>query len=165
MSGTTWTLPTPSGGSSGLPASEAESQDATFYGVDVWFDVSKPDSTGEANYVISPSGDLTLVTGREALRQSLIRRILTDPGEWPSLPDYGVGARQYVKGKNTASKRAELETRIRAQFLRDPRVLRVDLVTVAQLPDGKPGIVISAIITPRGRLRGDQPLPVQLEVR
>lgn len=161
-----WTLPVPSSGSSGVPASEQESQDALFYGVDIWFDVAAADPiTGQANYVISPAGDFTIVTGREALRQSLIRRTITSPDEWKLLPDYGCGARQYVKAKNTAARRAELETRIRAQYLRDKRVLRVDTATVTPLSDGSAGIRISVIVTPRGRLRDDQPLPVLIEVR
>jgi len=165
MSGPSWFLPTPSGGSSGVPASEQASQDALFYGEDIWHDVATADVNGEADYVVTSAGDWAVVTGREALRQSLMRRTITNPGEWPTLPDYGVGARQYVKARNTASVRAELESRIRSQYLRDPRVHSVDLVTVAQLADGSPGIVISVLVTPRGRLRTDKPMPVRLEIR
>jgi len=152
-------------GASGLPDVELADQVGRFFGVDIWFDVSEADTQGEANYTITPAGDLTVVTDREALRQSLLRRAITNPGEWETVPNYGCGLRQYLKAKNTASNRTEIEQRVRSQFLRDPRVLRVDLVTVSPLPDGKPGIVLSSIVIPRGRLRGDQPLPVQLEVR
>lgn len=141
-------------------------QDGTFFGEDIWFSVAEPDpATGQANYVITASGDLAVATGLEVLRQSLVRRTITNPGDMPTAPDYGVGARQYVKGRNTLAKRQELESRVRAQYLRDPRVLTVDLVTVAQLDDGEPGIKISAFVTPRGRLRGDRPLPILLEIR
>lgn len=150
---------------SGLTSADLAKQEANFGGFDIWFDVSHPDASGEANYVITPAGDLTIVTGREALRQSLIRRTLTSPGEWATLPGYGVGAKDYVKGRNTPAARAELESRIRAQYLRDHRVARVDLVTVTPLDDGSPGIKISVTVTPRGRLRSDQPLPVHLELR
>lgn len=166
MSGPSWTLPTPANGYQGVPSSEIASQDRRFYGRDIYFEIAAPDvALGQANYVTTAAGDWAAVEGREALRQSLIRRLVTSPGEWATKPDYGVGARQYVKARNTASVRKELESRIRAQFMRDPRVLSVDIVTVAQLDDGAPGLKISVQVTPRGRLRTDQPLPVRLEVR
>lgn len=166
MSGPGWQVPTTSPSYGDVPASEQATQEARFYGSDIWFDIAAPDvQLGEANYVVTAAGDLALATGREALRQSLIRRLITAPGEWATLPDYGVGARAYVKAKNTRSVRAELESKIRAQFLRDPRVHSVDLVTVTQLDDGSPGLKISIQVTPRGRLRTDKPLPVQLEIR
>lgn len=166
MSGPGWLLPSPGNGYSSVPASEQASQEARFYGSDVWFDVSKPDEeTGEADYVTTPDGDLTLVTGREALRQSLIRRLITEPGEWAMVPEYGVGAVSFVKAKNSPATRAELESRIRSQFLRDPRVHSVDIVTVTPLDDGSPGVKISIQVTPKGRLRTDKPLSVQLEIR
>lgn len=166
MSGPTWTLPNPPNGYQAVPSSEIDDQESRFYGEDIYFDIARPDvELGQADYTITASGDWAPVSGREALRQSLLRRLLTSPGEWQTKPEYGVGARQYVKAKNTASKRAELESRIRAQFLRDPRVQSVDLASVSRLEDGSPGIRITVIVTPRGRLRSDQPLPVNLEIR
>lgn len=166
MSGPSWSLPTPSGGTSGVPSSERAAQEALFFGEDIWFDVATADPIhGQADYVVDPTGDWTAVTGREALRQSLLRRLITSPGEWATVPEYGVGARQYVKARNTRSVRAELESRIKSQFLRDPRVHSVDLVTVDRLDDGSPGVKISVLVTPKGRLRSDKPLPVQLEIR
>lgn len=165
MSGPSWILPTPPSGSSGVPAAEQASQDARFFGEDVWFDVARVDVNGEADYVVDAAGDWTVVTGREALRQSLLRRLITSPGEWQTVPDYGVGARQYVKSRNTATVRAELQSRIRSQFLRDARVHSVDMVIVDHLDDGSAGVKISVLVTPRGRLRTDKALPVYLEVR
>lgn len=166
MSGPSFTLPVPPNGYQGVPDSEAQSQGSRFFGVDIHLDVAAPDLTfGQAHYVTTAAGDWAVARGREALRQSLIRRIITSPGEWQTKPDYGVGARQYVKAKNTATVRAELESRIRAQFSRDVRVLSVDLVTIAQLDDGSSGVKISVTVTPRGRLRTDQPLVVALEIR
>lgn len=150
---------------SGLPASEQASQDAVFFGEDIWFDVAGDlTGKGEGNYVITAGGDLQTATGREALRQSLIRRTITSPEEWPTLPGFGVGAGDYVKAKNTPAVRAELEAKIRTQYLRDPRVESVDLVAVWPLENG-PGLKISVNVTPRGRLRTDRPLSVQLEIR
>jgi phage baseplate assembly protein W len=159
-------LPFELGGTGGgLTEAEIAAQVGKFFGGDIWFDVSQPDQTGHANYVITPAGDVAMVSEHEALRQSLIRRYLTNPGDWKTAPNYGAGCRQYVKGKNTAAERAELESRVRAQSLRDPRVLTVDLATVTPLEDGSPGIRLSVKITPKGRLRGDQALPIHLEIR
>lgn len=165
MTAPSWTLQTPSSGASGVPASESIDQASKFFGLDIWFDVAMPGSDGQATYVVTPAGDVTVASGREALRQSLTRRLITNPGDWKTVPEYGVGARQYVKGKNTPSRRAELESRIRAQFMRDPRVLRVALAMVTPLDDGSPGLRVSVSVIPVGRLRSDQALPVQIEVR
>lgn len=166
MPGPTFTISDPPSGYQGTPESEQQSQDARFYGVDIWLDIAAPDVTlGQAHYVTTAAGDWAVARGREALRQSLMRRIVTNPGDWQTKPDYGVGARQYVKAKNTSTKRAELESRIRSQFARDVRVHSVDIVTIAELDDGSPGVKISVTVTPRGRLRTDKPLEVSLEVR
>ena len=165
MPGPTFTVPDPTAGYVGTPESERENQDARFYGSDIWLDVGAPDvELGAAQYVTTAAGDWHLATGREALRQSLLRRLITNPGDWQTKPDYGVGARQYVKAKNTSSVRAELESRIRSQFARDVRVHSVDMVSVYPLDDGTPGLKISILVTPKGRLRSDQPLVVAMEV-
>lgn len=165
MSGPSFLLPNPPSGYQGTPESEQIEQSNRFYGSDIWLDVAAPDvQLGQAKYVTTAAGDWALARGREALRQSLLRRLVTNPGEWQTKPDYGVGARQYVKAKNTSTARAELESRIRTQFARDPRVHSVQLVTLTPLDDGTPGVKISIQVTPRGRLRSDRPLEVQMEV-
>lgn len=138
----------------------------TFYGYDIWLDIAAPDvQLGGANYIVTPAGDWAVVRELEALRQSLIRRTVTDPSEWPTLRNFGVGAQQYVKGRNTPSVRAELEGRIRSQYLADPRVQAVETVLITPLDDGSPGIRILVDVTPKGRLRSDKALPIALEVR
>jgi len=165
MPGPIFVIPEPPNGFVGTPASESASQDARFYGSDIWLNVAAPDvELGRARYVTTAAGDWALATGRESLRQSLMRRLITNPGDWQTKPDYGVGARQYVKAKNTSSVRAELESRIRAQFSRDVRVHSVDLVTLDRLDGDAPGIKISVLVTPRGRLRTNKVLTVALEV-
>lgn len=148
---------------SGLSTAAQAARDAAFFGEDIWYAAVHDDGSGE--YVITPAGDLQVAVGREALRQALIRRLITDPDEWPTLPDYGVGARRYVKAKNTPSVRAELESRTRSQFARDRRVEAVNVVLVAQLGDGSPGVRVTVQVTPRGRLRGDRALAFATEVR
>lgn len=163
MSDPVFTIPTPGDGTSGVASSDKAAQQAKFYGEDIWYDISKPNAAKQTpDYVVNSAGDWTLATGLEALRQSLLRRLLTNPGEWKTKPKYGVGARQYVKAKNTAANRAELEARIRSQFLQDPRVDSIASVTITALFDG--GLQISVFVIAAGKLRNDLPLPVQLEI-
>ena len=82
------------------------------------------------DYAVTKAGDWSTVTGKKALSQSLRRRLITDPGEWQTLPDFGVGARAFVKARNTQANRDELERRIRTQFLTDPRVDSIEHVTI-----------------------------------
>jgi phage baseplate assembly protein W len=165
VSGPTFILPTPGVGYVGTPATDAESQDARFFGKDIWFSVDAPGAAdGDANWLVDASGDWTAVTGLEALRQSLLRRIITNPGEWRTKPDYGAGARLYVKAKNTAGMREELAGRIKSQLLADPRVESIDLVVVTPLDDGSPGIKVSVSITPVGRLRQMGTLNLSIKV-
>lgn len=165
MPGPMFTIPEAPTGHQATPAAEQASQNARFFGSDIWLNVAAPDvQLGQARYVTTAAGDWALATGREALRQSLMRRLITNPGDWQTKPAYGVGARQYVKAKNTGTVRTELESRIRSQFAQDVRVHSVDLVTLDRLDGDAPGIKISVTVTPRGRLRTDQPLSVVMEV-
>lgn len=161
MSGPGWTLPAPPLGVVTIPSSDTSSAAAKFFGEDVWFDVTKG---AFADYVVSPAGDYQAITGVEALRQSLIRRIITNPGEWKTLPNFGVGARQYVKAKNTQAVRDELAQRVKAQCSADPRVEKVSQVIIEQLSEGA-GLKINVEVTARGRLRTDQPVRISIGLR
>jgi hypothetical protein len=164
VSGPSWTIPTPT--SALVDASGVARAEETFFGRDIWFDIASPDvQLGEARYVVTPAGDWKPVTGEEALRQSLIRRLITNPGDLAWAPMFGVGAIQYVKARSVPSVRSELEGRIRSQFLADPRVQAVETVMISPLDDGSPGIRILVTVTPKGRLRADKALPIALEVR
>lgn len=144
---------TPVIGSSTSGTSQSSAPDG--YGVDLWYDLSA--ATGP-DLVVDPGGDWLLVRGIECLRQSLIRRIITAPGDWRTLPDYGAGARLYVRKRNNKAARDELANRIRAQCLRDDRVLKCESVVVDSrdgmlrirvkvvprfLPVGSQGVVLS----------------------
>jgi hypothetical protein len=157
----TWHIPTgSSAGASGIPASETRDQVALLFGRDIWFDVRGD----QANYIVTPAGDWLTVEGTEALRQSLLRRTITNPGEWTTLPDFGVGARMFLKARNVKSVRDELAERIRSQYLRDDRVEAVASVTIEPLDNGEPGIRVAAVVVPKGRLRPTDTVLIQLEV-
>lgn len=158
-------IPNPPDGYADVAPSTLSDQLAKFYGEDIYYDVSTVDETGRPDYVVTAAGDWALAKGLEALRQSLLRRLITAPGEWATLPSFGVGAIQYVKAKNTPAVRAELEHRIRSQFLRDDRVESVASITIETLSDAQgPGLRIVVLVVAAGRLRTDTPLSVALEI-
>ena len=158
-----WTLPAPPNGIVAVPSSDTNAQAAQFFGQDIWFDVT---AGVVANYIVTPAGDWLAVSGITALRQSLLRRTITNPGEWKTKPNYGVGARLYVKAKDTPSMRSELSGRIRTQYLQDQRVEAVNQIAIDKVVDGiGPVLRLNVVYTPRGRLRMDKPDNVLIEVR
>jgi hypothetical protein len=155
-----WTLPAGSSVNQGITAQELAGEVDKLFGKDIWFDVTDRATGGD--YVVGPSGDWKLVGGREALRQSLIRRIITDPGEWQTLPDFGVGARAFVKDKNRRATRDQLIERIKSQTARDRRVESVDSVIVEFLEGG--GLKIAVTVTAVGEALRNRPLTAAVEI-
>lgn len=131
------------------------------FGRDLWFDVSLPTAP---DLVVTPAGDWKLAEGRDALRQSLIRRIITNPGEWQTLPEFGAGVRLFVKAKDTPAMRQELEEKIRGQLMRDDRVASVDQVVIERLANDGAGLQIFVQVTPRGDSLRAVPLVASVEV-
>lgn len=153
-----FTVPAADSGAGSISKPERASQIDKLFGRDIWFDVTE--SIG-ANYIVTPSGDWQTCEGRECLRQSIIRRIITDPGEWQAIPEYGIGARRFVKARNTQAVRDELKERIRSQIEEEPGVETLDQVFV----DVSEGVLkIGVVITPKGRALQNEPLRVSVEV-
>lgn len=138
--------------------SAAQTQKDRMFGRDIWFDVS--DQSG-ADTKVAANGDWLIAEERQALRQAIIRRIITTPGEWRTLPEYGCGARQFVKARNTRANREELATRIKQQLLREPRVLSIAALKIEQITDG---LKINVVVIPRGRTLSATPIDVTVEV-
>jgi phage baseplate assembly protein W len=158
-----YSLPPPPNGVVTIPTSDTNAQAALFYGEDIWFDVTEG---ARANMIVTAAGDWQMVSGITALRQSLLRRTITRPGEWKTKPTFGVGAQEYVKAKDTPAMRAELAARVREQYLQDQRVESVDQVVIEKIVDGiGPGLRLNVIYTPRGRLRMEQSDRIVIEVR
>lgn len=130
------------------------------WGRDLWLDAT----AAGADLITTTAGDLALVEGQECLRQAIIRRIVTNPGDWATLPEYGCGARSYVKARNTKAVRDELAERIRGQLSREARVERVAGVSVVTTDDAA-GLRIHVMVIPKGRIRPDDSLSITLEVR
>lgn len=158
-----WSPPPPPNGVVFTPTTDTNAQAAQFYGEDIWFDVTQG---SVPNLIVTPAGDWLPVTGMTALRQSLLRRTITKPGEWKFKPNFGVGATEYIKEKDTPAMRAELAARVRSQYLQDQRVESVDEIVIEKFSDGiGPGLRLNVVFTPRGRLRTDQAERIVIEVR
>jgi len=77
---------------------------------------------------ISIEGDISLANELTTSQQRIIRRVLTNPGDYPSDPTYGAGAGKYV-GVATMLL-GSLKSLIAGQVLREPSVSPVPTPTV-----------------------------------
>lgn len=104
------------------------------FGTDIFFD---------NDYRITDKGDFQLLSGVANLRQSIYHRLITKPGEYKFVPDYGVGITTYVKRKRTNSNLDRMKNAIRDNLLRDPRISAIPKISVEYINDGvKVGIAI-----------------------
>lgn len=150
----TWTLPSAAsafGATGGNLATELD----RLLGKDVWYDVSA--ATGP-DTALTKGGDWVLVKRMEAVRQSLLRAYMTNPGEWVFLPHWGGGARLFVKRKNTRANRDLLATRLREQSLRDRRVASVPDVFVQQAGGGLVRFGVSVRVV--GQIEQSKPMSI-----
>lgn len=155
MSSFSWQLPAPAAG-----ATSEDSVGGVLYRRDIWLDLSA--ATGP-DTAVNNNGDWVLVDGREGLRQALLRRFLTNPGEWATNPGYGAGARLFVKAKNTRTNRDDLASRLRSQALAEARVESVSEINVVPM-DGVDGLRIRVVVVPKGAAKRGAPLTVAFEV-
>lgn len=153
-----WTVTTVSAGGSPPAALPADVQ--RLFGVDIWFDVT---AAAGADRIVAPHGDWRLVGGPEAVKQSQKRRIITNPGDWATKPDYGWGARLFIKAKNTKANRDALLNRGRAQTLADKRVLRIDDLRLEQMQEA--AFLVRLAYTLRGEAVLNTPQILTQEVR
>jgi len=146
-------------GGSAISAGNHATALRSLFGVDIWLDVRQGNA---ADREVTPAGDWKLADGEEVVRQSLLRRLVTNPGDWKTKPAYGVGAREFLKRKNTRANADELINRIRSQFVLDSRVEDVLAVTVDHSEDT---LRIAVSVRLRGRTLRDRPMAVVLQVR
>jgi phage baseplate assembly protein W len=135
MSTYSWTLPATA--PSSATVAEQDRAQQSLFGTDIKF---------EGDYEINSAGDYILVYGLDALRAAIYRRLITRPGEYTFVPEYGVGLQTYVKQKMTTSVIDELKGKIRANLLRDPRILEIKEIAVEKGNDTiKLGLKIVAL--------------------
>jgi hypothetical protein len=72
---------------------------------------------------ITAAGDYATIGGKELLRKLIVRRLITSPGEFFHLPEYGVGLR--VKEPLPAADLTKLRAEIERQILLEPDVVSV----------------------------------------
>jgi hypothetical protein len=81
-----------------------------------------------ADVIPSGTGDLSAVDGATMSQQRVIRRLLTNPGDYSFHPDYGIGAGRYV-GTDTG-KLGELKALIASQIFQEDSVARTPLPVI-----------------------------------
>lgn len=88
-----------------------------------------------------PTGDLAAAAGAALGRQRVLRRLLTNPGDYVWHPDYGAGLARFI-GQPVSS--AAIRAAIRAQIFREPAVARQP-EPVIDIAAGPPGTLSIAI--------------------
>lgn len=73
------------------------------------------------DFAASPTGDLALAAGAALGRQRVLRRLLTNPGDYIWQPEYGAGLGRFV-GQPAATER--IRAVVRSQIFREPAVAR-----------------------------------------
>lgn len=79
---------------------------------------------------VTASGDYATVDGVASVKQALLNRLLTAPGEYAPFPEYGVGIRLWVKKRRARADRDALRTLIFDQAVKEERIESVTDVTV-----------------------------------
>lgn len=95
-------------------------------------------------------GDLELETGRENLRQALLRRLMTSPGSIVHRPTYGVGIKDYQGSVSTLDQKRSLAQKISDQFEEDDRVEEVLGVRVESEDETPEKVKITVRVKPIG---------------
>ena len=102
-----------------------------------------PDLSHEfgADLAAGPTGDLALAEGAALGRQWVLRRLLTNPGDYIWQPDYGAGLGRFV-GQPAAPER--IRAVVRSQIFRERSVARSP-EPVVEVQAGNDGRVFVAI--------------------
>lgn len=82
---------------------------------------------------LTASGDYAYVSGTAAVRQAILVRLLTAPGEYAVRPDFGVGIRSWVKKRLTVSEIDTLRQLVIDQLTKETRIERVESVIVERI--------------------------------
>lgn len=84
----------------------------------------------------TPAGDIAVVTGRAAARQSVIRELPASPGSLPRRPSWGAGLSSGVHKPVTRAEMARMTTAVRSRLDANPRISRTREVDVSRTEDG-----------------------------
>lgn len=96
-------------------------------------------ATQDGAFNLSNEGDIYFATGADELLQRLYNCMLTETGEIPHRPGYGVGLVSLQNAPATSVTLAELAAKIRSQLLNKdffPEVVSVGDILIPAQPDG-----------------------------
>ncbi|MGE5550540.1 MAG: GPW/gp25 family protein [Bacteroidota bacterium] len=109
-----------------------------YLGTDIRFD---------GDFVVSPTGDLALISGLACLAQDLRHRLMTPKGSLWCHPEYGVDIYRHLQLPGTEVNRLDLLLSVREALEDDPRVDRAE---VEMLAWARERIQVRARAYPRG---------------
>lgn len=104
------------------------------------------------------NGDLAVVTGAAACRQSVLRELPPSPGHFPRRAELGAGLSALLFRGNTQASRDQAVARARTRLVVNPRVQSVDQVSAST--DGNGLMQLDVRVTPIGAQSIDIALPV-----
>jgi hypothetical protein len=106
---------------------------------------------------VGPTGDLARATRADRSKQRVLRRLLTNPGEYIWHPTYGAGLPGKI-GSNANA--AEISALIRAQMRLEASVAQTPepTVTVTPIPNGISVAIVYVALPDR------QPVPLSFDV-
>jgi hypothetical protein len=84
---------------------------------------------------IDASGDYAFDEGVTQLKKRVFRRLLTAPGAFPALPNYGVGVPLYGKRLGTEAARQQIAVEAQTQIAQEPDVAAVRVRVVSSAAD------------------------------
>ena len=101
-----------------------------------------PDLSHEfgADLLAGPTGDLAVAEGAAQGRQRVLRRLLTNPGDYIWQPEYGAGLGRFV-GSPAAPER--IRAVVRSQIFREPAVARSPEPVVEVRADGQGRVFVA----------------------
>lgn len=111
----------------------AAEQKAILLGKDIFFN---------GDYDVNPAGDYVTISGFDAIREAIYRRLITRPGEYKLRPEYGVGILDFVKKRRTQSNFDVIRQRVVDQLSLETRIDEVTLVQVTGIEDGITIVVV-----------------------
>jgi phage baseplate assembly protein W len=74
-----------------------------------------------SDLTIGPTGDLAYVTATQLGQQRVLKRLLTNPGDYIWQPDYGAGLAQFIGQPAQAN---QIRAVLRSQVFKEPVVAR-----------------------------------------
>lgn len=119
-------------------------------GVDLFYD----SFTGA--YRLDPRGDLDLHAGIDALKKRVIRRLITTPGSFYHLPDYGVGLE--CKEPFNSTNLGRIQAEIIRQLRQEEEILELEVQVASPAPD-------VLVVKIRARTAAGRPFGLALEQR